>query len=101
MIRKIFHTFWMVALVLGCLSCVREELVPATGGVGEGEGLLLLNFGVNESVEVQTKATLPAHTEQGVFNMYVFVFDEKGNKLAGQFFDSGNLAAGGNVDAVS
>ena len=91
----------MVALVLGCLSCVREELVPATGGVGEGEGLLLLNFGVNESVEVQTKATLPAHTEQGVFNMYVFVFDEKGNKLAGQFFDSGNLAAGGNVDAVS
>ena len=101
MIRKIFHTFWMVALVLGCLSCVREELVPATGGVGEGEGLLLLNFGVNESVEVQTKATLPAHTEQGVFNMYVFVFDKDGIKLAGQFFDSGNLATGGNVDAVS
>lgn len=101
MIRKILHTFWMVALVLGCLSCMREELVPATGGVGEGEGLLLLNFGVNESVEVQTKATLPAHTEQGVFNMYVFVFDKDGIKLAGQFFDSGNLATGGNVDAVS
>lgn len=91
----------MVALVLVCLSCVREEIAPVTGGVGEGEGLLLLNFGVNESVEVQTKATLPAHTEQGVFNMYVFVFDEKGNKLAGQFFDSGNLAKGGNVGAVS
>lgn len=99
MIRKILHTFWMVALVLVCLSCVREELVPATGGVGEGEGLLLLNFGVNESVEVQTKATLPAHTEQGVFNMYVFVFDRDGNKLAGQFFDSGNLAKGDKVDA--
>lgn len=94
MIRKIFHTFWMAALVLVCLSCVREEIAPATGGVGEGEGLLLLNFGVNESVEVQTKATLPAHTEQGVFNMYVFVFDKDGNKLAGQFFDSGNLAKG-------
>lgn len=90
----------MVALVLVCLSCVREELVPATGGVGEGEGLLLLNFGVNESVEVQTKATLPAHTEQGVFNMYVFVFDEWGNKLAGQFFDSGNLAKSG-IEEVS
>lgn len=101
MIRKIFHTFWMVAFVLGCLSCVREEIAPATGGVGEGEGLLLLNFGVNESVEVQTKATLPAHTEQGVFNMYVFVFDEKGNKLAGQFFDSGNLAEGGKVEAAT
>ena len=100
MIRKIFHTFWMVALVLVCLSCVREEIAPVTGGVGEGEGLLLLNFGVNESVEVQTKATLPAHTEQGVFNMYVFVFDEKGNKLAGQFFDSGNLAKGG-IEEVS
>lgn len=91
----------MVAFVLGCLSCVREEIAPATGGVGEGEGLLLLNFGVNESVEVQTKATLPAHTEQGVFNMYVFVFDEKGNKLAGQFFDSGNLAEGGKVEAAT
>lgn len=100
MIRKIFHTFWMVALVLMCLSCVREEIAPVTGGVGDGEGLLLLNFGVNESVEVQTKATLPAHTEQGVFNMYVFVFDEKGNKLAGQFFDSGNLAEGG-IEEVS
>ena len=97
MIRKILHTFWMVALVLGCISCVREEIAPATGGVGDGEGLLLLNFGVNESVEVQTKATLPAHTEQGVFNMYVFVFDKDGNKLAGQFFDSGNLATGGDV----
>lgn len=101
MIRKILHTFCMVALVLVCLSCVREELVPATGGVGEGEGLLLLNFGVNESVEVKTKSTLPAHTEQGVFNMYVFVFDKDGNKLAGQFFDSGNLAKSGKVDEVS
>lgn len=100
MIRKIFHTFWMVALVLGCLSCVREEIAPAAGGVGEGEGLLLLNFGVNESVEVQTKATLPAHTEQGVFNMYVFVFDKDGNKLAGQFFDSGNLAEDDKVEAA-
>lgn len=99
MIRKILHTFWMVALVLGCFSCVREEIAPATGGVGDGEGLLLLNFGVNESVEVQTKATQPAYTEQRVFNMYVFVFDASGNKLAGQFFDSGNLAKDG--DAVS
>lgn len=99
MIRKILHTFWMVALVLGCLSCVREEIAPATGGVGDGEGLLLLNFGVNESVEVQTKATQPAYTEQRVFNMYVFVFDKDGNKLAGQFFDSGNLAKGDKVDA--
>lgn len=99
MIRKILYTFWMVALVLGCLSCVREEIAPATGGVGDGEGLLLLNFGVNESVEVQTKATQPAYTEQRVFNMYVFVFDASGNKLAGQFFDSGNLAKDG--DAVS
>lgn len=101
MIRKILYTFWMVALVLGCLSCVRVEIAPATGGVGDGEGLLLLNFGVNESVEVQTKATLPAHTEQGVFNMYVFVFDKDGNKLAGQFFDSGNLAKDGKVETVS
>lgn len=101
MIRKILYTFWMVALVLVCLSCVREEIAPVTGGVGDGEGLLLLNFGVNESVEVQTKATQPAYTEQRVFNMYVFVFDASGNKLAGQFFDSGNLAKDGKFETVS
>ena len=91
MIRKIFHTFWMVALVLGCLSCVREELATPVGGASGGEGWLMLDFGVNKQVSVQTKATLPEYAEGRVLNMYVVVFDKDGNKLSSGFFDASDL----------
>ena len=91
MIRKKLHTFWMVALVLGCLSCVREELATPVGGASGGEGWLMLDFGVNKQVSVQTKATLPEYAEGRVLNMYVVVFDEDGNKLSSGFFDASDL----------
>lgn len=91
MIRKILHTFWMVALVLGCLSCVREELATPAGGASGGEGWLMLDFGVNKQVSVQTKATLPEYAEGRVLNMYVVVFDKDGNKLSSGFFDASDL----------
>ncbi len=91
MIRKILHTFWMVALVLGCLSCVREELATPVGGASGGEGWLMLDFGVNKQVSVQTKATLPEYAEGRVLNMYVVVFDKDGNKLSSGFFDASDL----------
>ena len=93
MIRKIFHTFWMVALVLGCLSCVREELATPVGGASGGEGWLMLDFGVNKQVSVQTKATLPEYAEGRVLNMYVVVFDKDGNKLSSGFFDANDLVS--------
>lgn len=81
----------MVALVLGCLSCVREELATPVGGASGGEGWLMLDFGVNKQVSVQTKATLPEYAEGRVLNMYVVVFDNKGNKLSSGFFDASDL----------
>lgn len=81
----------MVALVLGCLSCVREELATPVGGASGGEGWLMLDFGVNKQVSVQTKATLPEYTEGRVLNMYVVVFDKDGNKLSSGFFDASDL----------
>lgn len=83
----------MVALVLGCLSCVREELATPVGGASGGEGWLMLDFGVNKQVSVQTKATLPEYTEGRVLNMYVVVFDEDGNKLSSGFFDANDLVS--------
>ena len=93
MIRKIFHTFWMVALVLGCLSCMREELATPVGGASGGEGWLMLDFGVNKQVSVQTKAPLPEYAEGRVLNMYVVVFDKDGNKLSSGFFDANDLVS--------
>lgn len=91
MIRKILHTFWMVALVLGCLSCVREELATPVGGASGGEGWLMLDFGVNKQVSVQTKATLPEYAEGRVLNMYVVVFSSDSSKLSSGFFDASDL----------
>ena len=101
MIRKIFHTFWMVALVLGCLSCVREELATPVGGASGGEGWLMLDFGVNKQVSVQTKATLPEYAEGRVLNMYVVVFDKDGNKLSSGFFDASPSVLMSSVEEVS
>lgn len=81
----------MVALVLVCLSCVREELATPAGGASSGEGWLMLDFGVNKQVSVQTKATLPEYAEGRVLNMYVVVFDKDGNKLSSGFFDALDL----------
>lgn len=89
----------MVALVLGCLSCVREELATPVGGASGGEGWLMLDFGVNKQVSVQTKATLPEYAEGRVLNMYVVVFDKDGNKLSSGFFDASDLMS--SVDEVS
>ena len=101
MIRKIFHTFWMVALVLGCLSCVREELATPVGGASGGEGWLMLDFGVNKQVSVQTKATLPEYAEGRVLNMYVVVFDKDGNKLSSGFFDASPSVLMSSAEEVS
>lgn len=83
----------MLALVLGCLSCVREELATPVGGASGGEGWLMLDFGVNKQVSVQTKATLPEYAEGRVLNMYVVVFDKDGNKLSSGFFDANDLVS--------
>lgn len=101
MIRKILHTFWMVALVLGCLSCVREELATPVGGASGGEGWLMLDFGVNKQVSVQTKATLPEYAEGRVLNMYVVVFDKDGNKLSSGFFDASPSVLMSSAEEVS
>ena len=70
---------------------MREELATPVGGASGGEGWLMLDFGVNKQVSVQTKATLPEYAEGRVLNMYVVVFDKDGNKLSNGFFDALDL----------
>lgn len=91
----------MVALVLVCLSCVREELATPVGGASGGEGWLMLDFGVNNQVSVQTKATLPEYAEGRVLNMYVVVFDKGGNKLSSGFFDASPSVLMSSAEEVS
>lgn len=64
---------------------MREELATPVGGASGGEGWLMLDFGVNKQVSVQTKSTLLEYAEGRVLNMYVVVFDKDGNKLSSGF----------------
>lgn len=89
--KRILHTIVLWAAALACISCVKENFTPSQSGVGEAR--FLLDFGVKDDIVIQTKSTLDAKAESRVFNLYVFVFNSNGDKVAGEYFDSKNLKA--------
>lgn len=89
--KRILHTIVLWAAALACISCVKDNFTPPQSGVGEAR--FLLDFGVKDDIAIQTKSTLDAKAESRVFNLYVFVFNSKGDKVAGEYFDSKNLKA--------
>ena len=89
--KRILHTIVLWAAALVSFSCVKENFTPSQSGVGEAR--FLLDFGVKDDVAIQTKSTLDAKAESRVFNLYVFVFNSNGHKVAGEYFDSKNLKA--------
>lgn len=89
--KRILHTIVLWAAALVSISCVKENFTPPQSGVGEAR--FLLDFGVKDDVAIQTKSTLDAKAESRVFNLYVFVFNSNGHKVAGEYFDSKNLKA--------
>lgn len=87
--NKVFNIFAVFALLL-LSSCVKEmEFVDST--LAEGEGWLYLNFGSQESVQIQTKATQNYNSENAISNLYIFIFDNGGNKLYGKWLTSSQL----------
>lgn len=89
--KRILHTIVLWAAALVSISCVKENFTPSQNGVGEAR--FLLDFGVKDDIDIQTKSTLDAKAESRVFNLYVFVFNSNGDKVAGEYFDSKNLKA--------
>ena len=89
--KRILHTIVLWAAALVSISCVKENFTPSQSGVGEAR--FLLDFGVKDDVAIQTKSTLDAKAESRMFNLYVFVFNSNGHKVAGEYFDSKNLKA--------
>src|SRR5574344_271565 len=71
-------------------SCVKE-LEYADSSLGEGEGWLYVNFGPQELIQVQTKATQNYSSENSISNLYIFLFDAGGNKLYGKWLTSSSL----------
>lgn len=47
-----------------------------------------MNFGAKDAVQISTKATLGYASENQILNIYVFIFDSKGNKVFGNWLQS-------------
>lgn len=75
----------IAALFLG--GCVKEQFGPDTV-LKDGEGWLFLNFGAKDAVQISTKATLGYASENQILNIYVYIFDENGNKVFGNWLQS-------------
>ena len=87
--QKILYIIALFVLLLS-QSCVKElEYVDSC--LGEGEGWLYVNFGPQELIQVQTKATQNYNSENSISNLYIFLFDSGGNKLYGKWLTSSSL----------
>ena len=83
--RHIAILLSIATLILG--GCVKEQFGPDTV-LKDGEGWLFLNFGAKDAVQISTKATLGYASENQILNIYVFIFDSKGNKVFGNWLQS-------------
>lgn len=82
--KRYFSTIFAAIFLLMMTSCVREQFAP--GGLTGGEGYLYLTFGSAPNVEISTKATLKAESENRIMNLYVFVFDKDGHKIHSKWY---------------
>lgn len=82
--KRYFSTIFAAIFLLMMTSCVREQFAP--GGLTGGEGYLYLKFGSAPNVEISTKATLKAESENRIMNLYVFVFDKEGHKIHSKWY---------------
>ena len=83
--RHIAILLSIATLILG--GCVKEQFGPDTV-LKDGEGWLYMNFGAKDAVQISTKATLGYASENQILNIYVFIFDSKGNKVFGNWLQS-------------
>lgn len=82
--KRYFSTIFAAIFLLMMTSCVREQFAP--GDLTGGEGYLYLTFGSAPNVEISTKATLKAESENRIMNLYVFVFDKDGHKIHSKWY---------------
>ena len=88
-IRHILSVVLLLPLLL--TACVREVWPNA----GEGSDELVISFtaATPTDVVVSTKGTLDPREESKVYNIYVLVFDDTGDKMFGHFYEYDHLEA--------
>ena len=91
---------WAIALPLllsaMLCSCVKENLRPQDMPA-EGESTVRLKFSSSDPEIVFTKATLNHKSENSIYNIFVFVFDENGNRVYGHWFEEEDAVEDGRI----
>ena len=87
---NIFRTL-LIPFVLCTLasSCVKEEFGERYRPA-DGESIVRLDFSASAPEVVITKATLNHRSENSIYNIFVFVFDENGDRVYGHWFEEGD-----------
>lgn len=87
--KRLIYCFCLCGLLLS--GCIKDPDLRQVQP-GEGDVWVNLDFGHTDFDEVQitTRSTLGQVAESRVSNLYVFLFDQNGNRVAGHFFDNSN-----------
>lgn len=86
--QYILYIGWLLCFLTACTD---EELVKH-GNVGDKEVWITLKFNHTsfDKIDISTRATMNDIAESRVENLFVFVFDNEGNKVYSHYYDSEN-----------
>ena len=78
-----------IGLLLTMITSCTNSFVDVDSIVGEKEVWAKLRFGhcSFDKIDISTRATLGESAESRVENLYVYIFDESGNRLDSHFYD--------------
>lgn len=83
--KRSINIFLGIILVL-VVSCI-QEIPSDIRNLDDGEGWLMFDFGTTSPIEITTKDTHDEIVESQIYNFYLLIFDNEGNKMYGQYFD--------------
>ena len=89
---KRIYIMMIAALTMLVMGGCSDDL--SSDFVKEGQLVdLIIPFGSEDNfkVDISSRATLPEDREKKIYNFYIYIFDAKGNKVYGHYFDSANL----------
>ncbi len=84
--KRLLYIVLVAALAVSCTKDLTED-APLPNF---GDGFIEIPFGHSsfEEINIETRAELPALIESRVTNLYVLIFNDKGQRIYGSFFDS-------------
>ena len=89
MMKKFWQLVFVIAVALMFFSCVKGEINYECKEIKEGvPTIVTLKYHVQRN-KIVTRAAQSEESEYRVGNLYVFIFDENGNKHEGNFYTSG------------